>query len=68
MGYEFLQLTLDDPLSRIVLDRPERRNALSLACMREIIGALDEVAASLARVLVIEARVPPFPRVTTSRR
>jgi len=60
MGYEFLQLTLDDPLSRIVLDRPERRNALSLACMREIIGALDEVAASLARVLVIEGTGPAF--------
>src|SRR5215470_16468083 len=60
MGYEFLELTLGDPLARIVLNRPERRNALSLACMREIIAALDEVAASSTRVLVIEGAGPAF--------
>src|SRR6478609_3716656 len=60
MGYEFLELTLGDPLGRIVLNRPERRNALSLVCMNEIIAALDEVAASSARVLVIEGAGPAF--------
>jgi enoyl-CoA hydratase/carnithine racemase len=60
MGYEFLQLTLGDPIGRIILDRSERRNALSLACMGEIIAALDEVAASPTRVLVIEGAGPAF--------
>jgi enoyl-CoA hydratase/carnithine racemase len=60
MGYEFLELTLGDPLGRIVLNRPERRNALSLACMNEIVDALDEVAASSARVLLIEGAGPAF--------
>ena len=43
MGYEHIEL-LTGPHSRLILNRPERRNALSLACMREICDALDAVA------------------------
>src|SRR5438128_2164894 len=39
MGYEHIELHLGSPIGRLVLNRPERRNALSLACMREIIDA-----------------------------
>src|SRR5262249_24476020 len=47
--------------SRLILNRPERRNALSLACMREIIDALDAVQAdTTARVLLLEGRGPAF--------
>jgi enoyl-CoA hydratase/carnithine racemase len=47
--------------TRLVLNRPERRNALSLECMREIVEALDVVANDeRARVLVVEARGPAF--------
>ena len=49
------------PLARLVLDRPERRNALSLDVMREMLGVLDKVAADPAiRVLVVEGRGPAF--------
>jgi enoyl-CoA hydratase/carnithine racemase len=48
-------------LARLVLDRPERRNALSLDVMREMLAALDQVAADASiRVLVIEGRGPAF--------
>ncbi len=47
--------------TRLVLNRPERRNALSLACMREIVEALDAIAVDEeARVLVVEGRGPAF--------
>jgi enoyl-CoA hydratase/carnithine racemase len=60
MGYEHIELHIG-PHSRLVLNRPERRNALSLACMREISDALDVVAVDTnARVLVIEGRGPAF--------
>ncbi len=50
-----------DVVARLVLNRPERRNALSHAVMDEMLAALDTVAADeTARVLVIEARGPAF--------
>jgi enoyl-CoA hydratase/carnithine racemase len=61
VGREFIELQYDGPLARLVLDRPERRNALSLALMREFIDALDEASAAPgARVLVVEGRGPAF--------
>ena len=54
-------LEVGSPISRLVLNRPERRNALSLGVMREMLGALDTVAADAStRVLVIEGRGPAF--------
>ena len=56
-----VRLVLGEPVARLVLDRPERRNALSLAVMREMLDALDAIAAdSVARVLVIEGNGPAF--------
>lgn len=43
MGYEFLRVTPDGPVTRLTLARPEKRNALSLAVMREVTAALDEL-------------------------
>ena len=61
MPYQHLELTIGGPIARLVLNRPERRNALSLACMREILDALDAVGADpTARVLVIEGAGPAF--------
>jgi enoyl-CoA hydratase/carnithine racemase len=49
------------PVTRLILNRPERRNALSLALMREMLEALDTVAADpAAQVLVVEGRGPAF--------
>ena len=56
-----MELHRDGPVARVVLDRPERRNALSLALMREVIDTLDDVAADPAvRVVVMEGNGPAF--------
>jgi enoyl-CoA hydratase/carnithine racemase len=61
MAYEHLVLESGSPVTRLVLDRPERRNALSLALMREMLDALDAVARDAAtRVLVIAGNGPVF--------
>jgi enoyl-CoA hydratase/carnithine racemase len=49
------------PLAWLTLNRPEKRNALGLEVMREIIGKLEGIAAdSEIRVLVIRASGPVF--------
>jgi enoyl-CoA hydratase/carnithine racemase len=51
----------DDAVAHLVLNRSERRNALSLEVMVEMLRALDSVADDEAiRVLVIEGRGPAF--------
>ncbi len=61
MSYEHIELERGAPIARLALNRPERRNALSLAVMREMRAAIDEVADDDgARVLVIEGRGPAF--------
>jgi enoyl-CoA hydratase/carnithine racemase len=61
MGYAHIELEADPPIGRLALARPERRNPLSLACLREILDALDAVAADPSvRVLVVEGRGPAF--------
>lgn len=61
MTYEYVRLELATPIARLVLDRPERRNALSLAVMREVTDALHEVEADpRTQVLVVEGAGPVF--------
>ena len=49
------------PAARIVLNRPEKRNALSLALMHEVIQALEELARDPeVRAIVIEGSGPGF--------
>jgi enoyl-CoA hydratase/carnithine racemase len=56
-----LLVTRADAAARIVLNRPEKRNALSLALMEEMIAALREVSADGAtRAIVIEGTGPAF--------
>jgi enoyl-CoA hydratase/carnithine racemase len=60
---EYLNLTVstDEAAARITLNRPEKRNALSLELMQELIAALK--AASMrpeTRAIVIEAAGPAF--------
>jgi enoyl-CoA hydratase/carnithine racemase len=53
--YRNLLVTLDGSAARIVLNRPEKRNALSLELMEEVTAALREVSArSDTRAIVIE--------------
>ena len=54
-----LDLTVDGPRTTITLNRPDRRNALSLDLMREFVGALDGLRDDCA-VVVVDARGPAF--------
>jgi enoyl-CoA hydratase/carnithine racemase len=59
--YRNLLVTLDGSAARIVLNRPEKRNALSLELMDEMTAALNEVSAGTdARAIVIEGAGPAF--------
>lgn len=59
--YRNLLVTGDGRAVRIVLNRPEKRNALSLGLMEEMTGALREVSARRDnRVIVIEGAGPAF--------
>jgi enoyl-CoA hydratase/carnithine racemase len=61
MTSEHIRLEYGGTTARLVLDRPERRNALSLACLREMEVALDAIACDDAvRVLVVEGAGPGF--------
>lgn len=52
---EHVVVRLEPPAARVVLNRPERRNALSLALMQELVQVLDELrAANGVRVIVLE--------------
>ena len=44
-SYEWLTMEGDGPVATITLNRPQRRNALSLGLMRELLDCLDAVAA-----------------------
>jgi enoyl-CoA hydratase/carnithine racemase len=59
--YRDLLVSTDGPAARITLNRPEKRNALSLELMQELIGALRAVAAHPGtRAIVIDAAGPAF--------
>jgi enoyl-CoA hydratase/carnithine racemase len=59
--YRNLLVTRDGSAARIVLNRPEKRNALSLELMEEMIAALREESAQRAnRAIVIEGAGSAF--------
>ena len=60
MTYEHIELHVGPRFGRLTLNRPDRRNALSLALMREMLAALDEIAESPTPVVVIDGRGPAF--------
>jgi enoyl-CoA hydratase/carnithine racemase len=61
MPYQHLIASAEGPLGVITLNRPERRNPLSLALMQEMIACLDEFAASAdIRVVILAAAGKAF--------
>ena len=59
--YRNLLVSEEGAAARIVLNRPEKRNALSLELMEEMIGALREASAQRdIRAIVIEGAGPVF--------
>jgi enoyl-CoA hydratase/carnithine racemase len=59
-GFRDVRLREDGPAVTITLDRPEKRNALSLELMQEVIQALRLAGESEARAIVIEGAGPAF--------
>jgi enoyl-CoA hydratase/carnithine racemase len=60
-AYRDLLVRREGPAARIVLNRPEKRNALSLELMSEMVAALHEVADwEETRAIVIEGAGPAF--------
>jgi enoyl-CoA hydratase/carnithine racemase len=58
---EFLLVRIEPPAATITLNRPEKRNALSLALMQEVIAALEEVSTVPGvRAIVIDGAGPAF--------
>jgi enoyl-CoA hydratase/carnithine racemase len=43
MDYQFLTVARDGQIAAVTLNRPERRNALSLGLMRELLACLDSI-------------------------
>jgi len=59
--YQTVRLEREDRITWVVLNRPEKRNALSLELMEEVIAALREVSGQEpARAIVIEGAGPAF--------
>jgi len=62
-GVEYLNLLVstDGPAAQITLNRPEKRNALSLELMQELLGALSAASSHPdTRAIVIDAAGPAF--------
>ena len=58
---EHLIVSMEPPTARVTLNRPEKRNALSLALMEELIAALAEIGdVPEIRAIVIEGAGPAF--------
>jgi enoyl-CoA hydratase/carnithine racemase len=56
MSWQYLTLNCEGPTAIVTLNRPERRNALSLGLMLELIGCLDEIGrASETRAVILAA-------------
>jgi len=60
MGYEHIVVGHDGPVATVTMNRPDKRNALSLAHLLELLDATRAVAASDARALVIAGNGPAF--------
>jgi methylglutaconyl-CoA hydratase len=58
--YETILVADDGPIRSIVLNRPDRRNAMTPAMQMELIAALDETAQSDCRVVVLSGTGPAF--------
>ncbi len=59
--FKNVALSIDEPAARITLNRPEKRNALSLELMQEVIAALREASAHPGvRAIVIEGAGAAF--------
>ena len=60
MTYRYVSSERTDDIATITMNRPERRNALSLDHIEELIQALEQAGASDARAVVLAGAGPTF--------
>jgi enoyl-CoA hydratase/carnithine racemase len=60
MGFETILVERDGPFVTIAMNRPKRRNALSVAHMQELIAAFRQVGQSDARGVIVAGNGPVF--------
>ncbi|HEY1465229.1 MAG TPA: enoyl-CoA hydratase-related protein [Terriglobales bacterium] len=60
MNSRNIQLVFNPPFATIKLNRPEKRNAISYELIADLLGALEEVAASSARVMILTGEGQAF--------
>ncbi|MFZ3265327.1 MAG: enoyl-CoA hydratase-related protein [Terriglobales bacterium] len=53
MPFNTLQLTIEEKIAVLTLNRPEKRNAISYELIADLVRALEEVKISAARVLIL---------------
>ncbi|MGH9512453.1 MAG: enoyl-CoA hydratase/isomerase family protein [Terriglobales bacterium] len=53
MDYHTIQLALDSSVATITLNRPDKRNAISLQLVGELISAMQEIEQSSAQILIL---------------
>ncbi len=60
MSYDHVIVERDDAFTTITMNRPERRNALSLAHLRELLDAFRQAGESDARGIILAGNGPVF--------
>jgi enoyl-CoA hydratase/carnithine racemase len=60
MGFKMVLVERQGPFSTVTMNRPERRNALSLEHMRELTSAFRQVGESDARGVILAGNGPVF--------
>lgn len=61
LAYQHILIARDGPLATVTMNRPERRNALAVPLMQELIDALDTLGKDAAvRVVIIAGNGPAF--------
>jgi methylglutaconyl-CoA hydratase len=53
MEYQTIHLAIDSGIAIVTLNRPEKRNAISHALVKELLAALDEIEKSPAQVVIL---------------
>jgi methylglutaconyl-CoA hydratase len=53
MTYQTLQLASERGIATITLNRPDKRNAISLQLIQELLSALDEIEKSSSQVMIV---------------
>jgi len=53
MAYTTIQLAIDSGVATFILNRPDKRNAISYELIEDLLAALDEVSNSAAQIMIL---------------